>query len=77
MGRLLRLYSYEQGADGRIYKCAHPVRHKFGVNAVAVTSVFFHFRLSRSVNIVGRINDVTLRRARLVGLLGWVTVFGG
>jgi len=26
-------------------------------------------------NIVGRINKVTLRRARLV--LGWVTVFGG
>jgi len=26
-------------------------------------------------NIVGRINEVTLRRARLV--LGWVTVFGG
>jgi len=25
--------------------------------------------------IVGRINEVTLRRARL--LLGWVTVFGG
>jgi len=29
----------------------------------------------RSGNIVGRINEVTLRRARLV--LGWVTVFGG
>jgi len=29
----------------------------------------------RSGNIVGRINAVTLRRARLV--LGWVTVFGG
>ena len=29
----------------------------------------------RSANIVGRINEVTLRRARLV--LGWVTVFGG
>jgi len=29
----------------------------------------------RSGNVVGRINDVTLRRARL--LLGWVTVFGG
>ena len=28
-----------------------------------------------SRNIVGRINEVTLRRARLV--LGWVTVFGG
>jgi len=28
----------------------------------------------RSGNIVGRINEVTLRRARLV--LGWVTVFG-
>jgi len=26
-------------------------------------------------NVVGRINEVTLRRARLV--LGWVTVFGG
>jgi len=31
----------------------------------------------RSGNIVRRINEVTLRRARLVGLLGWVTVFGG
>jgi len=29
----------------------------------------------RSGNVVGRINEVTLRRARLV--LGWVTVFGG
>jgi len=29
----------------------------------------------RSGNIVGRISEVTLRRARLV--LGWVTVFGG
>ena len=29
----------------------------------------------RSGNIVGRINEVTLRRARLV--LGWVTLFGG
>ena len=29
----------------------------------------------RSGNIVGRINEVTLRRARLV--LGWVTGFGG
>ena len=28
----------------------------------------------RSRNVVGRINEVTLRRARLV--LGWVTVFG-
>jgi len=28
-----------------------------------------------SGNIVGRISEVTLRRARLV--LGWVTVFGG
>jgi len=28
-----------------------------------------------SGNVVGRINEVTLRRARLV--LGWVTVFGG
>ena len=28
-----------------------------------------------SVNIVGHINEVTSRRARLV--LGWVTVFGG
>jgi len=28
-----------------------------------------------SGNIIGRINEVTLRRARLV--LGWVTVFGG
>jgi len=28
-----------------------------------------------SGNIVGRINEVTLRRARLV--LGWVTIFGG
>jgi len=28
----------------------------------------------RSGNVVGRINKVTLRRARLV--LGWVTVFG-
>jgi len=31
--------------------------------------------LWRSGNVVGRINEVTLRRARLV--LGWVTVFGG
>jgi len=29
----------------------------------------------RSGNIVGRINEVTLRRARLV--LRWVTVYGG
>jgi len=29
----------------------------------------------RSGNVVGRINEVTLRRARLV--LGWMTVFGG
>ena len=29
----------------------------------------------RSGNVVGRISEVTLRRARLV--LGWVTVFGG
>jgi len=29
----------------------------------------------RSGNIVGRINEVTLRRARLV--LGWVTTFDG
>jgi len=29
----------------------------------------------RSGNVVGRINEVTLRRARLV--LGWVTAFGG
>ena len=29
----------------------------------------------RNGNVVGRINEVTLRRARLV--LGWVTVFGG
>jgi len=29
----------------------------------------------RSGNVVGRINEVTLRWARLV--LGWVTVFGG
>jgi len=29
----------------------------------------------RSGNIVGRINEVTVRRARLV--LGWVIVFGG
>jgi len=29
----------------------------------------------RSGNVVGRINEVTLRRPRLV--LGWVTVFGG
>jgi len=28
-----------------------------------------------SGNVVGRINEVTLRRARLV--LGWVTIFGG
>jgi len=31
--------------------------------------------VARSGNIVGRIDEVTLRRARLV--LGWVTVFGG
>jgi len=29
----------------------------------------------RSGNVVGRINEVALRRARLV--LGWVNVFGG
>jgi len=29
----------------------------------------------RSGNIVGRVNEVTLRRAQLV--LGWMTVFGG
>jgi len=29
----------------------------------------------RSGNVIGRIDEVTLRRARLV--LGWVTVFGG
>jgi len=29
----------------------------------------------RSSNVVGRINEVTLRRAQLV--LGWVTIFGG
>jgi len=29
----------------------------------------------RSGNVVGRINEVTLRRARLV--MGWLTVFGG
>jgi len=29
----------------------------------------------RSGNVVGRIDEVTLRRARLV--LGWVTVFSG
>jgi len=29
----------------------------------------------RSGNVVGRINEVTLRRAQLV--LGWVTIFGG
>jgi len=29
----------------------------------------------RSGNVVGRINEVTLHRARFV--LGWVTVFGG
>jgi len=29
----------------------------------------------RSTNVVGHINEVTLRLARLV--LGWVTVFGG
>jgi len=29
----------------------------------------------RSGNVIGRINEVTLRRAQLV--LGWVTVFGG
>ena len=29
----------------------------------------------RNGNVGGRINEVTLRRARLV--LGWVTVFGG
>ena len=29
----------------------------------------------RSGNVVERINEVTLRRARLI--LGWVTVFGG
>jgi len=29
----------------------------------------------RSGNVVGHINEVTLRRARL--LLAWVTVFGG
>jgi len=29
----------------------------------------------RSGNVVGRINEVALRRARLV--LGWVTIFGG
>ena len=34
-----------------------------------------HTAAWRSGNIVGRINEVTLRRARLV--LGWVTVFGG
>jgi len=29
----------------------------------------------RSGNVVGRINEVALRRARLVP--GWVTIFGG
>jgi len=29
----------------------------------------------RSGNVIGRINEVILRQARLV--LGWVTVFGG
>ena len=29
----------------------------------------------RSGNVIGRINEVTVRQARLV--LGWVTVFGG
>ena len=31
----------------------------------------------RNGNIVSRINEIAVRRARLVGLLGWVTVFGG
>jgi len=37
----------------------------------------FKFRVAawRSGNVVGRINEVALRRARLV--LGWVTVFSG
>jgi len=44
-----------------------------GLHTVYLTgSVSFWWR---SGNITGRINEVALRRARLV--LGWVTVFGG
>ena len=40
-----------------------------GTHAATLVAVW------RRGNIVGRINEVTLRRVRLV--LGWVTVFGG
>ena len=48
-------------------------RHQIFVYS-SVTSLFIYLAAWRSSKIVGRINEVTLRRARLV--LRWVTVFG-
>jgi len=45
----------------------------FHFKEIGVTRLLLRLMLHR--NIVRRINEVTLRRARLV--LGWVTVFGG
>ena len=42
---------------------------------VEISSSTYKVAAWRSGNVVGRINEVILRRARLV--LGWVTVFGG
>jgi len=42
-------------------------------NAVAILSILFGWLHGVMVNIVGRMNEVNQRRARLV--LGWVTIF--
>jgi len=55
-----------------IHRPVRPVRGLYGPCEICVLAAAW-----RSGNIVGRINEVTPRRARLVGLLGWVTVFGG
>jgi len=44
----------------------------FSRPSFSVNQFFFSLRNS---NVVGRINEVTLRQTRLVSLLGWVMVF--
>jgi len=61
-------------------KHPHPIVMGDGLSHAAIhTSHWYissHLMAAwRSGSIVGRINEVTLRRARLV--LGWVTIFGG
>ena len=73
-----------QSNEGKFLFTRHGIKYKvflFNEHEVAFSALTLlvgqqrRWAYQRSGNIVGRINEVTLRRARLV--LGWVTIFGG